>query len=145
MADTPAIKVKAFALIRRGGEVLVSLARDPVTDQTFARLLGGHVEFNETAQDALVRELHEELGATIVAKTLHGWLENMFEYAGAPGHEVIAIFEAVFVDVSLYRQEHFEMLDPHEQSLDIVWRTPDDLRAQNIPFYPAGVERFLTA
>jgi ADP-ribose pyrophosphatase YjhB (NUDIX family) len=96
------IRVLAIGVFREGDRILVARGVDPVTGEPFYRPLGGGVEFGERAETALRREIAEELGGTIEDVRLIGVLENVFEYAGLPRHEIIFVFDARFGDPSWY-------------------------------------------
>ena len=66
-----------------------------LTDDFWA-LPGGRVEFFETSDDAVLRELEEELGlkASIVRHLWH--VENFFDYGGRKFHEVGNYFLTCF-------------------------------------------------
>jgi 8-oxo-dGTP pyrophosphatase MutT (NUDIX family) len=139
----PGIKVKAFALIRRGDELLVGLGSDRVKGERFGRLLGGHVEFGETTRETIVREMREELAAEVVVDRLVGWVENLFEYEGEPGHEVVAIYEVRFADPTLLTRESFEFHDIDEGCEGVVWVTPQSMKAQGMQLYPEALTTLL--
>lgn len=99
VSDTPigqggpvtTIKVKAYAVlldVSRTRHAVWSSRDDTKRPPEFHRLLGGHVEFGESAADAVVREISEELGAELTGVALLGVLESRFTYGGEPGHEV---------------------------------------------------------
>lgn len=96
------IRVLAIAVFREGDRILVARGVDPGTGEPFYRPLGGGVEFGERAEAALRREIAEELGGTIEEPRLLGVLENVFEYAGRAGHEIVFVFDARFSDPSWY-------------------------------------------
>lgn len=74
------IRPLALVLFRRDdGAILVAPGFDPVKQQRFYRPLGGGIEFGERAEDALRREIQEEIGAELRAPRLLGVLENTFE------------------------------------------------------------------
>ncbi|WP_460164643.1 NUDIX domain-containing protein [Pseudomonas sp. S2_F03] len=52
------------------------------------------MEFGETSAQAIVREVQEELGLAITDVRLLGTLENIFTYAGRPGHEIVQVYDA---------------------------------------------------
>ncbi len=78
---TKIIEVSAAVLQRPDGSFL--LAQRP-PDKIWAgywEFPGGKIEPGETAHDALVRELHEELGITV--QTAYPWLTRVFTYPHA--------------------------------------------------------------
>jgi ADP-ribose pyrophosphatase YjhB (NUDIX family) len=99
---TASIRVLALGLFRDGDRILVARGVDPSTGQSYYRPLGGGVEFGERAEIALTREIMEELGTTIEGARLLAVLENLFDYAGRPRHEIVFVFDARFSDPALY-------------------------------------------
>lgn len=134
-----AIRPIALGLVRRGDEILVFDAYDSVKQERFHRLLGGGIEFGERAVDAVGRELLEETGSAVRVGRLLGVLENLFTYEGAPGHEIVYVFEVELEDASLYEQDAFEVLEVirgEEVCVPVLWVDPKGL---NAPLYPDGV------
>lgn len=132
----PTIKVKAFALIRRGTEILL----EPISEKDGIakgyRPLGGSIEFGETASDGLKREFMEELGEEIIIGDLLCVSEEIFEYDGHPGHEAAFIYEATFVNKDLYNQERIVRIDTlHKIPIHGVWLDPFNL-PDGLPLWP---------
>jgi ADP-ribose pyrophosphatase YjhB (NUDIX family) len=105
------IRVLALGVFRSGDRVLVARGVDPASGEPFYRPLGGGVEFGERASDALRREIAEELGGTIEDPRLLGVLENLFDYAGRPGHEIAFVFDARFGDPSWYLRDELPVTE----------------------------------
>ncbi len=54
--------------------------------------IGGGIEFGEAAQEALKREMHEELRCDVSITNDPIICENIFEHHGVKGHEIIFAF-----------------------------------------------------
>lgn len=74
--------------------MLVQRGHDPSRDLSFHRLIGGGIDFGESAAEAVVREFEEELGARLTDVRLLGWLESRFVFDGRSGHEIVAVHTA---------------------------------------------------
>ncbi|MFA6417137.1 MAG: NUDIX hydrolase [Patescibacteria group bacterium] len=114
------IRGLAVALIRQGNKILVSPGHDDIKGTDFYRLLGGGIEFGETSEQAIKREIHEELNAELENLKLLEVAENIFIYNNQAGHEIAFIYEAEFVDKSLYQQDSFKIIDGGEE-FEAIW------------------------
>jgi 8-oxo-dGTP pyrophosphatase MutT (NUDIX family) len=140
------IRPLAICVVRRGPLILVERGFDPTKNETFYRPLGGGIEFGEHSRAAVVREIREEIGAEITDLRLLGTLENIFTFDGVPGHEIVQIYEAVFVDPALYERD---TIDGFEIELGApvkaMWMPLDTFRAGTPPLYPDGLWDLLVA
>jgi 8-oxo-dGTP pyrophosphatase MutT (NUDIX family) len=57
MGKKPKIRAIAICFFRRGDRILVHEDMDSVKGSAFARPLGGGIDFGETSQDAMAREI----------------------------------------------------------------------------------------
>lgn len=89
----PQLAVSA-AIFRDGNLLLVRRARSP--GKGFWSLPGGRVEFGESLEIALQREVMEETALTIAVIELAGWREVLPRASGG-GHYVIMPFAARWV------------------------------------------------
>lgn len=107
------IRVIAIAVIARpsDGALLVYDGYDTVKREAYHRPLGGGIEFGETAETALRREIREEIGQELAEVALLGFLENLFVNDGRPGHQIVAVFSARLVDPSLYARDEIAFTD----------------------------------
>jgi ADP-ribose pyrophosphatase YjhB (NUDIX family) len=138
----PVIKIKAFALIRRDAEILVEEVLEEGVVKGY-RPLGGTVEFGELSQNTLKREFIEELNAEILVGDLVCVSEEVFEYNGMPGHEQAFIYEASFVDESLYQENEITRIDTvHGMTVKAIWINPDAV-SDDTPLFPSDLRREL--
>ena len=84
--------MKVMLVIKNGGKILVSPGYDKVKDQHFYRMLGGGVNFQETVEEAIRREIKEELNSEIKNLKFLQVTESIFEYNGDKGHQICFIF-----------------------------------------------------
>lgn len=66
------IRSIAICLFRNGNRILVSEGYDSSNQYYFCRPLGGEIGFGERSQDALLREIREEIGAEVENLKLMG-------------------------------------------------------------------------
>ncbi|MEU7903480.1 NUDIX domain-containing protein [Actinoplanes sp. NPDC049118] len=135
------IRPIALAVPRRGEDLLVFEYHDPTKGQTFYRPLGGGIDFGETAESAVRRELREELAAELLDLRRLGVLENLFHGFGRPGHEIAFIFGCRLADQTFYERDVVgQILD--DAGTTVMWRALSSFDAGN-PLYPHGLAELL--
>jgi ADP-ribose pyrophosphatase YjhB (NUDIX family) len=77
------------AIIRHNGKILVCQHKG----KNYYFFPGGHINFGETAEDALKRELNEELYISINKFSFIGAIENIFKEEGREHHELDLVFD----------------------------------------------------
>ena len=136
------IRALALAVIRRRvDELLVLEGHDEVKGETFYRPLGGGIEFGEPAAEALRREMREELAVELDHVELLGVVENIFRFAGRPGHEINFLFTAEVADPRFYeRDDPGPVLD---SGTPVVWLPRAEVVAGGAILYPTGLAELL--
>ena len=130
------ISVKAMCVISRNGkEVLAGIGRDDVKGEDFGRIIGGKVEFGETAEVALRREFQEELNTDLEDISFIEIFENIFTYNGQHGHEIVFAYKGNLADKSLYQKDIMKVEDGG-QKFDVKWVPLDDVYSGKIKLYP---------
>ncbi|MCA9797291.1 MAG: NUDIX domain-containing protein, partial [Candidatus Eremiobacteraeota bacterium] len=117
----------------------------PGKQQAFLIPVGGGVEFGELGQQAIVREVKEELGLDIEAVELLGTLENIFTFDGQPGHEIVFVYDARFCDPTLYHRQTFNGVESNGEPFRVYWQEIEALAAHSTPLYPDGLLSLLTS
>jgi len=137
-------RVLAICVFRSGKCVLGARGQDDVTGEVFYRPFGGGVEFGESTEAALRREIMEELGQEIEAARLLTVVENIYEFNGNPGHEIVFVYDATFKNKSVYSQTIVEGVEQSKGlKLDGHWIELQDLLSGRCKIYPLDVGEFI--
>ncbi len=139
------IRPLAIGIFRRGDAILVFEGYDPSTDEVFYRPLGGAIEFSERGYETVAREVREEIGAEARDLRYLGLCENIFDYDGKPGHEIVLVYEGVLADPALYRQDQFVGHEDDGQAFKALWKSLDDFRRGESLLYPDDLLGLLDA
>lgn len=137
------IRPIAVCVVRRGGDIFVFEARDSVKGETFYRPLGGGIEFGERSDQAVRREMKEELGAELLNEKLIGVLENIFVYEGKPGHEIVFVFQADFADRTLYNRELSMGREDNGAQFPAMWKPLEEFASGRAILYPEGLAELI--
>ena len=133
----PRLRAVALGVVWRGPRLLMSAVTRDDGRRVGWRPLGGGIEFGETSREAVAREMAEELGARFRPTRLLGVLETIYEHHGAPGHEVVFVWEGVLEEPGLAAAEAFTMVDGPSAD-HVAWRDPASL-APDEPLPPDGL------
>jgi 8-oxo-dGTP pyrophosphatase MutT (NUDIX family) len=129
------IRPVALGAVRRDDELLVAEFDDPDTGEVFYRLLGGGVEFGEHSRNTVVREFEEELGIQFHVDRCIGTFEDIFEFDGAPAHEIWRVYSGDIAESWPYEQSSFDFREPDlDVTLTAHWLSIEALR-QDVTFY----------
>jgi len=122
------IEIIVRALIKHKGSLL--LCKNKNKDYYF--LPGGHIEFGETLEEGLIREISEEIDLKITKPKLLAVLENFFEQNNKLIHEINFIFEAKVT------KSNFTVKEKH---LEFNWFSKKEIKKLNI--LPVEIKNFL--
>jgi 8-oxo-dGTP pyrophosphatase MutT (NUDIX family) len=136
------IRTIVIGIFRRGDQLLCCEGFDKVKKNYYYRPPGGSIEFGERAEDALKREIREELGAEIDIWLFRGSFENIFVCDGIKGHEIVLIYEAKFRDPIFYQRDEMSAVEDNGEVFKAVWKGRNDFDADH-RLVPEGIERFL--
>jgi 8-oxo-dGTP pyrophosphatase MutT (NUDIX family) len=140
----PHIRPIVICLFRHNGKILVSKEHDPTKNEIFYRPLGGGIEFGEHSEDALRREMMEEIGAEVKDLVYLGTLENIFTFDGEPGHEIVQVYDGALTDSGLYEQAVISGYEAEVNlSMKVMWKTLDEFGPGKDILYPDGLLEML--
>ena len=139
--DRSVIRVKAFAVILDDEGRHHAVSRMRTTEHpAFHRPLGGSVELGERSVDAVVREVREELGATLVEPELLGVLENVFVIDRETGHEVVFVYGGRLAEPDVVPADGRTFMDLEVEGW-VEWRPLDGDDA--LPLFPDGLQELI--
>ncbi|PKR83725.1 NUDIX domain-containing protein [Heyndrickxia camelliae] len=114
-------------ILLQDGKVLLAKAKG--NRNSF--LPGGHIEFRESAKDALSREMAEELGIACEVSNFIGIVEHKWEKKGAVNCEVNQLFEVTTNELNC-------VLNPKskETHIEFFWCHIDCIEESSLQPYP---------
>lgn len=139
------IRPIAIGIFRREEQILVFEGYDPTSGETFYRPLGGAIEFGEYGHQALAREIREEIDTEIENLRFLGLSENLFDFAGQQGHEIVLIYEADLVGSAVYEQEVMTGREDDGNPFKVLWASLARFQRGEAPLYPDGLLELLLA
>lgn len=129
------IEVKALCIILRDkSEILVGVGYDEIKKEHFGRIMGGGMNFGETAQVAVRREIKEELLCEIENLEFIKLIENIFTYNGEQGHQITFLYKGDLSNKELYKQEKILVHDT--KSFEAEWLPLSDVKNGKVKLYP---------
>lgn len=128
------IELKVMCLIRHDGSILVSKGYDNAKKETFCRFLGGSLEFGETTEQGVRREIKEELGSDITDLQLVDVIQNVFKYEEEKRHQIVFLYKGGLLDESLYEKKAIHVVDATE--FDAEWIPIEKILSGEIVLYP---------
>ena len=88
------LNVRTAGMIIHNNKILVHKS---IKEEHYA-LIGGRIEIGENSEDALKRELLEELGKEVEVIENLATIENFFEMKSQKYHEIMFLYKAEFVN-----------------------------------------------
>jgi 8-oxo-dGTP pyrophosphatase MutT (NUDIX family) len=138
------IRPIAICVFRNNDCILVFEGHDQIKGETYYRPLGGGIEFGESGEAAVRREIMEELHSEIVDLKHLGFLENIFIFNGKPGHEIVTIYDGGLKESGLYDQAVIEVVEANGELVHAMWKGLDEFGEGKFILYPNGLLALLT-
>lgn len=134
---TKEIRVSAMCLIEHKGKLLLCNGYDSVKKEKFLRIIGGGIDFREKAEDAVRREIKEELDSNLENLKFITVVENVFTYEGEKGHEVVFLYNGDLTNKDIYNTEKVSILDHEEGWENAEWIPISDILENKVILYPS--------
>ena len=118
MTDPDYMPVTA-AVIERGGKVLIARRKSPFMGHSW-EFPGGKLEDNETLEECLKREIHEELGIDIA---VGGLISSRKHVLNCQSAIMLYAYHARYLSGDIVLNDHDE----------IAWVAPEDIQKYSFP------------
>lgn len=133
------IRVKVICLFEQQGRFLFAEGYDPTKNQHYLMPIGGGVDFGERTDDAIRREVLEEIGLEIHNLRLLKVLENLFTFDGSAGHEIVFVYQADLTTPLL----SLRGVESNGVEFNLRWLSRDEITVLNWPVFPDGLLELL--
>ncbi len=139
------IRPLAICVFRHNDRILVAEGYDSIKDEYFYRPLGGGIEFGESSVETICRELMEELNAEVDRESLKylGAVENIFNFNGVPGHEIVLIYDGALKESGLYEQALITGKEANGEDIQATWKNLAEFGEGKSILYPTGLIEIL--
>ncbi len=123
------LNFRVSALFRKGNKILTH----HTIGESHYTLPGGRVKEGETTEQALIREMGEEMGKHIKIVKLVSFMENLFTFDDKKYHELLVTYEAEFEDKETYNKEKMQSIEK-DKKLEFTWIDINEL--EKLDFRP---------
>jgi ADP-ribose pyrophosphatase YjhB (NUDIX family) len=139
MGKKEKIRVIALAILRCHDHLFVTEYIHPTTGKPYYRPLGGGVDFYETGEDAVRRELMEEIEAPLMNVRYLSTLENIFTDAEGRRHQICLLYEAAFAESERQILDYTVIGQEGSEAFQAMWKPLSMFRNGDAPLYPNGL------
>jgi 8-oxo-dGTP pyrophosphatase MutT (NUDIX family) len=135
------IRPLAICVFRHKDRILVAEGYNSIKEEYFYRPLGGGIEFGEPSIETICRELMEELNAEVDRESLKylGTVENIFNFNGIPGHEIVLIYDGALKESGLYEQALITGEEANGEAIQAMWKNIAEFSEGKSILYPTGL------
>jgi len=138
------IRPIALGILIHDGRLLVMRVVDAAGALVGLRPPGGGVEFGETAEAALHREFREEFDCAVEITGLPLIFENLYEFNGRPGHEIVFAFPIASPAILARVVDHHVVSEENGSRAVAEWVAVGSLIGGEPRLFPPGLLATLT-
>lgn len=137
------IRPIALCVFRNKNHILVFEGYDKAKQEIFYRPLGGGIEFGESSEATVRRELKEEINVDVGDLRFLGVLENIFIFNGNSYHEIVMVFDGTLMDFGLYAEPEIHGKEANGDDIYARWKSLDEFASGKSILYPDGLLNLL--
>ncbi|PIY96934.1 MAG: hypothetical protein COY66_02060 [Candidatus Kerfeldbacteria bacterium CG_4_10_14_0_8_um_filter_42_10] len=126
------IEIILRAIIVNSDKILLCVSND---QPPIHYLPGGHLEYGETLEECLKREIKEEVGAVVKTSRFMETFENFFKWRGENHHEINLLYEVTLKTVNP------EKIKCQESHISITWLAVSAIPKSRL--LPASIHQYL--
>ncbi len=130
-------------MISRDDRILSYHVKDKISRDIFFRLIGGHIDFGESADIALRREFKEEINQDIKIIKKLDVFENIYFYNGNNCHEFVSLFLVDFLDKEMYKLNCIKGNESPYRTYEAKWYPIKDFKGKDKPLYPPRILNYI--
>lgn len=139
MGKKEEIRVIALAVLRHHDHLFVAEYFHMTTGDPHYRPLGGGVEFYETGEEAVRRELLEEIAVPLTNVRYLHTLEHLYIVEGIRVHQICLMYAATFADSARNALDYTVTGQEGKQKFQTMWKPLSMFRNGDAPLYPNGL------
>lgn len=125
MIENVKLNYRVACILEHNGRVLLNQGKG----EDFWNMPGGRVKAGESSENAIKREMQEELNINVKDVKLINVSENFFMYAGKEYHELLHVYSVSFDDNELINKQDFYALD--NPNMFYRWFKKEDIKNIN--------------
>ena len=137
------IRPIALCVFQNKNRILVFEGYDTAQDEIFYRPLGGGIEFGEKSEEAVRRELKEELNVEIANLRYLGVLENIYTFNAGSYHEVVMVYDGTLIESQFYERDLILGKEANGDDIRAMWKALDEFSEGKSILYPPGLMELL--
>lgn len=126
-------------LIRRDDKVLMLYGE--YDGEGYYFLPGGGVEFRESLEDSVKREVGEELDVKVIDHKFISTIENIFVLDGMPCHELLHLFQVELSDYGKFIDG--TVMDADIYPASYKWLSKEEIIANELVVHPEDVLKYI--